>query len=169
MFIFTSHTNRSFLFYDFIEKLYEEKKISPQWYRMLTEVNDFLIKIVNAVKDKLFQHRIVHISRHDLFSLDWSLSHIILEGLIRFKADNKISVPFVDDEDVPEDMSYEAHNTTPQEADTEFLDTRWQYILDQMIEAFILISEDDWNYETDEEIVNQGLKMFGKYYRNLWI
>ena len=64
MFIFTSHTNRSFLFYDFIEKLYEEKKISPQWYRMLTEVDDFLIKIVNAVKDKLFQHRIVHISKH---------------------------------------------------------------------------------------------------------
>ncbi len=64
---------------------------------------------------------------------------------------------------------YEAHKTTPNEANTELLDTRWQYCLDQMIEAFILISEDDWNYETDEEIVNQGLKMFGKYYRNLWI
>ncbi len=89
--------------------------------------------------------------------------------MIRFKADNKISVPFVDDEDVPEDMRYEAHNTTPHEADVEFLDTRWQYVLDQMIETFILISEDHWNYGRDEEIVNQGLKMFGKYYRNLWI
>ena len=96
---------------------------------MLTEVNDFLIKIVNAVKIN-FKHRFVHISKHDLYSLDWSLSHIILEGLVRFKADNKISVPFVDDEDVPEDMSYEAHNTTPEEADTEFLDERWQYVLE---------------------------------------
>ena len=169
MFVFMSHTNRSFLFYDFIENLYEEKKISPQWYRMLTEVNDFLIKIVNAVKNKLLEHRIVHISKYDLFSLDWSLSHVILEGLVRFKVDNKLSVPFVDDEDLPEDMSYAAHNTTAQEADTEFLDTRWQYVLDQMIEAFVLIKDDDWTYGKDEEIVVQGLKMFGKYYRNLWI
>ena len=78
-------------------------------------------------------------------------------------------LPFVDDEDLPEDMSYAAHNTTAQEADTEFLDTRWQYVLDQMIEAFVLIKDDDFTYGKDEEIVVQGLKMFGKYYRNLWI
>lgn len=169
MFVFQSHYNHKFLFYDLLEKLNDEKRISPQWYRMLTEVNDFLIKIVNAILRKLFEHKIVYVSKRDLVSLDYSLSHVILEGLIRFKADNKISVPFVDDEDVPEDLSYEAHNTTPQDADTDFLDERWQYVLDQMIEAFVVISEDSFNYADDEEIVNQGLKMFGKYYRNLWI
>ena len=169
MFVFTSYSNHSFLFYDLIEKLHEEEKISPWVYEILTKVNDFFIKVFNKVKEKLLTHRIIRISRRDLYSLDHSLSHIILEGLVRFKKDNNFSIPFVDDEDVPQDMRYESHNTEAIEANNELLEQRWEYVLDQMIEAFVILSEDTWNYQTDEEIVNQGLKMFGKYYRNLWI
>ena len=169
MFVFTSYSNHSFLFYDLIEKLHEEKKISPRVYEILTSVNDFFIKVFNKVKEKLLTHRIIRISRRDLYSLDHSLSHIILEGLVRFKKDNNFSIPFVDDEYVAEDMRYETHNTDAIEADNQLLEQRWEYVLDQMIEAFTILSEDTWNYQTDEEIVNQGLKMFGKYYRNLWI
>lgn len=169
MFVFTSYSNHSFLFYDLIEKLHEEKKISPWVYEILTNVNDFSIKVVNKVKEKLLTHRIIRISKRDLYSLDYSLSHIILKGLVRFKKDNNFSIPFVDDEDVAEDMRYEAHNTDAIEADNKLLEQRWGYVLDQMIEAFVILSEDTWNYQTDEEIVNQGLRMFGKYYRNLWI
>jgi len=169
MFVFQSHRNHQFLFYDFIEKLNDEKKVSPQWYRMLTEVNDFLIKVINAVQQKLFEHKIIYISRKDLWSLDYTLSHVILASLISFKEKNTISIPFVDCEDVPEDMSYKAHDLEFHEVPNDLLEERWQYVLDQMIEAFIIISEDSFNYADDEEIVNQGLKMFGKYYRNLWI
>ena len=44
----------------------------------------------------------------------------------------------------------------------------WMDILDKMIAAFEIVAlkeEPDWN---DQAIINEGLKLFAQYYRDLW-
>ncbi len=169
MIVYINHKNwTTSSIFDRIEDLNEKEKITPQIYRMLTWGNDHIQIFLNWLSKK-FEIRFVHVSGRDLWSLDYTMSHVILAGLISFKEKNIISIPFVDCEDVPEDMSYEAHNIELHEAPNDLLEERWQYVLDQMIESFILISDDNFSNLRDGEIVDQGLRMFGKYYRNLWI
>jgi len=46
----------------------------------------------------------------------------------------------------------------------------WRDILDNMIEAFELIAEDDmWEYDEKKRTrVSEGLKLFAEYYTALW-
>jgi hypothetical protein len=56
-------------------------------------------------------------------------------------------------------------------------DEDWKVILDKIIEAFELIKfewEDEYNstideYKEREEKIKEGLSLFAKYYRDLWI
>ena len=169
MIVYINHKNLdTSYFFDRIEDLNEEGKISPPVYRMLSWVNDHVQDFLNWLSKKL-EIRFIHVSRRDLWSLDYTMSHVILASLISFKEGNTISIPFVDCEDVPEDMSYKAHNLEFHDIPNDLLEERWHYVLDQMIESFILISDDNFSNTRDGEIVDLGLRMFGKYYRNLWI
>lgn len=51
----------------------------------------------------------------------------------------------------------------------------WHSILDKMIKAFTLISEQfdvkncfDYKYKEENKTINEGLDLFRKYYRSLW-
>mgnify|MGYP003311556013 CR=1 FL=1 len=57
-----------------------------------------------------------------------------------------------------------------EDVDNDLLQERWHYVFDQIIEAFELLNRDTVLYKESEEVVVQkGLYLFGKYYRNLWI
>ena len=147
-----------FTFIDFLEN--ENKKPS-------TKLNDFC----EWVYSKLKRIEFVHIDKYDTWNMDHSLAKIIHPMLLKLK-ETKQGSPNVDLEDVPEylrpsDSQYNYYEEG--KLDVYFHD-RWDYVVDTMIYAFNAISEqldeDDDYYEP--ETIKEGLRLFGKYYQNLW-
>ena len=132
----------------------------------LEPVSLFIQKVCKFLgpKDKIVIHG------HDLWNLDYTLAKIILPSL-KFLKGNSGS-PWVDDEDVPEEIR-STQDLTPRNTwdIDEFFHERWNYIMEEMVFAFESIlsdkSESDLS-EEDQERVKNGLKLFGKYYRCLW-
>lgn len=116
-------------------------------------------------KDKIVIHD------YNLWSLDYTLAKIILPSLKLLK-DNKGGSPWVDDEDVPEEIR-STKDSTPRNAwDTdEFFHDRWTFVIGEMIFSFENILSDKCEFELSEEDrkrIENGLVLFGKYYRGLW-
>lgn len=77
----------------------------------------------------------VHIDRWDSWSADHTLSLIILPVLKQLR-DSKHGAPFVDDEDVPEELRSTAAPAKKNEYDIDDNHfRRWDYVLDEMIWA----------------------------------
>lgn len=114
----------------------------------------------------------IEISDSDVYSLDSTLALVITPTLKKLKGKKK-GAPFIADEDVPENIrSTNATQTT--EFIDEFWQQRWDYVLDEMIwgfENYDKISEfhlfDEDSDEFTEKLKN-SLRLFGKYYFNLW-
>lgn len=147
--------------------------------------------------------RFVHIDRWDTWSMDSTLSPIILPMLKQLRKD-KHGAPYVDDEDVPTNM----RSTTkaaikakkePHDTDINHF-KRWDWVMDEMIWTFEQLCNWDhegqfythmtktigWESEKDinksirkikvdkvglkrhNDRINNGLRLFGKYYRGLW-
>lgn len=146
----------------------------------------------------------VEIHDSDTVNLDQTLAFIILPALRKFKEDT-MGVPYVHDEDVPEDLQTDIDYD---EQSLDFLERRWNYVMDEMIWTFEQITGDadgefayfydpddldimnidknsltkyganhvvDTTFYVDEKgleeyhrRIENGLKLFGKYYRALW-
>jgi len=163
----------------------------------------------------------IKIDRWDTWSMDHTLAQIILPMLKQLK-ETKHGSPFVDLEDVPEELRYTTHETYEDQQVFDWyweeneknekvdLHSRWDWVLNEMIFAFEHIVDDSWqekyntgtiNYysepcEWDEngkptiyrlkegpnhthkcdydglqketDRMNNGLRLFGKYYHSLW-
>lgn len=145
----------------------------------------------------------VRIDPWDTWNMDNTLAHIIVPMLKQLK-DTQQGAPYVDMEDVPEELRSES--SVDDVDDNHF--KRWEYILNEMIFAFESKLNDweeqfwkvkpeiDWNTpaETDElsipgitpvvwktegvcdyeardayaNRIQNGFKLFGKYYQGLW-
>ena len=106
---------------------------------------------------------IVKIDDHDLWSLDDTLATIIHPALIKLKALND-GIPYVDDEDVPEELQTKSDNR-----EDNYCIKKWQYVLDQMIHAFDAQVIDDAYGELELTAkIKNGHRLFGKYYSSLW-
>lgn len=147
-----------FTFMDFLEN--ENKKPS-------TKLNDFC----EWVYSKLKRIEFINIDKYDVWNMDQTLAKIVHPMLVRLK-ETKQGSPNVDLEDVPEylrpsDSQYNYYEEG--KLDVYFHD-RWDYVVDTMIYAFNAISkqldEDDDYYEP--ETIKEGLRLFGKYYQNLY-
>lgn len=138
----------------------------------------------------------------DTWNLDYTLAHIILPGLKQLKETNH-GMPWVDNEDVPENLRIEKGDTRKEyyedyeynESNDDILLARWNYVQDEMINAFEKISDDDWEnqyydwsdvdkskdvrpwskikvdydgLEKEQKRIQNGLRLFGKYYQALW-
>lgn len=110
----------------------------------------------------------VEISKDDTYNLDYTLALIIHPALIALKKDKR-GAPYVDDEDVPENIrKSSAPKVEEWEADIYFFD-RWNYVLDEMINAFNPSGWwDDDRTEDNTKRIKNGWRLFGKYYQNLW-
>jgi hypothetical protein len=146
----------------------------------------------------------IQIDPWDTWNVDSTLSMIILPLLKQLK-ETKHGAPFVDDEDVPDELKSTAAPAKENDWDTDDNHfKRWDFVLDEMIWAFEKLTDDDWehefysgNHETltikredglyemikgendtfkiDNEgmkkvndRIQNGLRLFGKYYRSLW-
>jgi hypothetical protein len=143
-----------------------------------TWLNDFC----NWIHSKRPRKISIDIDEYDTWSMDHTLSMIIHPMLVQLK-ETKHGAPWVDDEDVPEELrSTAAPELTEQqksygETDGNFF-KRWEWVLDEMI--FAHASQfNDWEDEyydrkdfdgmrvVQARIAN-GYKLFGRYYQGLW-
>ena len=179
--------------------------------KILGPVMDVYKKFLDFVHPSI---NYVKIDRYDTWSMDSTLSPIILPMLKQLKKD-KHGAPYVDDADVPANL----HSTTKsaQKAKKNSWDSdgnhfaRWDWVLDEMIWAFEELVDDTWEeqyFSGKSDIVwvpckeldakgrpltyemkkgpgdtrkydkkgwtkhsariDNGVRLFGKYYRALW-
>ena len=129
----------------------------------------------------------VVIDNYDTWNMDVTLAYIIVPMLKRLK-EIKQGAPFVDNEDVSDELrasDEDLHTHSKNgETDEHYFD-RWDYVMDEMIFAFESKLE-DWDeqffsgghalngkfnkegYEKYSDRINNGFKLFGKYYNGLW-
>lgn len=166
----------------FIRKFYDPDELTGflefichlQYKKPLSYIFDWLNSDKNRIK--------VKINDYDVWNLDNTLALIILPSLIRLKEDQQ-SAGRVADEDVPDNIK--STNAKPKESEfdiDEFYFDRWNYVINEMIFAFTeIVKDDDSRFFTDNDRmfdklgydeyharIDNGTRLFGKYYRNLW-
>ncbi len=137
----------------------------------------------------------IHIDNYDTWNLDHTLALIIHPCLIQLKA-TKHGAPNVEDEDVPDELKTTAAPPKENEWDIdENWFKRFDWVLDEMIWTFGKLKDcdegeffDHSGVDESAEInvqisqikvdqkgldaywarINNGLRLFGKYYRGLW-
>lgn len=147
-----------FTFMDFLEN--ENKKPS-------TKLNN----LCEWVYSKLKRIEVVTIDKYDVWNMDQTLAKIIHPMLVQLK-ETKQGSPNVDLEDVPEylrplDSQYNYYEEG--KLDVYFHD-RWDYVVNTMIYAFNAIAKqlDEGDDYYEPETIKEGLRLFGKYYQDLW-
>ena len=158
----------------------------------------WLLKVCQWIESKRKRRVYVRIDKYDTWSMDNTLSLIILPMLKQLKA-TKHGAPGVDDEDVPSPLRSTAPGARDRcendwDTDEHFF-ARWDYILDEMIWAFEQ-QRDDADaefYDHGEDVAGEdlmarigrmkvdeaglkawqarkanGYRLFGKYYEALW-
>ena len=144
-----------------------------------TWVNDFCQWIDSKKKRKVK----IRIDNYDTWSADHTLSIIAVPLLKQLHA-TKHGAPFVDDEDVPDELK--STSAPPKENEWDTDDNhfkRWDWVLEEMIWAHEQLGDPDsdikfWDSTKDvwdkegqllwQERKKNGLRLFGKYYENLW-
>ena len=171
-----------------------DEPIIDKWSNRLTPICQGIQKVLDFIHPKI---NYVKIDRWDTWSMDYSLSFIVVPMLKQLK-ETKHGAPFVDDEDVPEELK--STSAPPKENDWDTDENhfkRWDWILGEMIWAFEQNLDDkseekffdhaEWDEKEKDfgknlhkiKIDQEGLKihqdrkkngfrLFGKYYQGLW-
>lgn len=122
----------------------------------------------------------VRIDEQDIWGFDSTLAYIIHPALVKMR-DSKMGSPYVDDDDVPEELR---STTAPPKEHAWDIDgnhhKRWEWVLNEMIFVFGIYNT-DWEdqFHTDagfdgdgrlefEQRIQNGFRLFGKYYSALW-
>ena len=178
-----------------------------KWVKRLTPICGAIMKFLDFVHPKIDY---IKIDRWDTWSMDHTLGMIILPMLKQLK-ETTHGAPFVDDEDVPEELKSTSAPPKENEYDTDANHfKRWDWALDEMIFAFEHKLDDSWQdafrsgthdmktvpvawdengkatlyewvegpnntYKCDydgmkvvQERIQNGFRLFGKYYTSLW-
>lgn len=118
----------------------------------------------------------VKIEKHDTWSLDTTLAHIIYPALLKLKAE-KQGTPFVEIEDAPHIVRTKGEFTN-----YDYSSEAWDYVLNEMIWAMQQIKDDEPDvhcfYEQHppdfdsihkyHKRLQNGCRLFGVYFQALW-
>ena len=171
-----------------------DEPIIDKWSDRLTPIFQGIQKVLDFIHPKI---NYVKIDRWDTWSMDYTLSFIVVPMLKQLK-ETKHGAPFVDDEDVPEELKSTSAPPKENEWDTdENHFKRWDWALNEMIWAFEqnldnnseekFFDHAEWDEKEKDfgknlhkiKIDQPGLKahqdrkangfrLFGKYYQGLW-
>jgi len=180
---------------------YAEEHDAPVDERAIEALEDALQWVYNQTINRYLDRKKrkinVKIDRYDTWSMDHTLSHIVVPMLKQLHK-TKHGAPWVDDEDVPEEIR--STSAPPKENEWDTDDNhhkRWDWVLDEMIWAFEQKTRDDWQgdyykYEDDptnteglglglklvwedregskahQKRMSNGFRLFGKYFESLW-
>ncbi len=165
----------------------------------------WLVNLCNWVYSKNNRKIKIKIDNYDVWGLDHTLSYIITPALECLQK-NKQGSPYVDDEDVPENLRSDKAEPKENDWDTDSNHfKRWDWALNEMIWAFNEIKEGKWEeqfhsgeidikwvptedgqfstmekgpkdthvfdkegYDKHYQRIQNGLRLFAKYYFSLW-
>ena len=178
----------------FWRKIDYDEPIIDKWSDRLTPICQGIQKVLDFIHPKI---NYVKIDRWDTWSMDYTLSFIVVPMLKQLK-ETKHGAPFVDDEDVPEELKSTSAPPKENEWDTdENHFKRWDWVIDEMIWSF----EQNLDNNSEEKFFNDadvdhkdkdfmnnihkikidqkglaahwarkanGFRLFGKYYQGLW-
>jgi len=189
----------------FWHEKYPSDELDARWdYRLHDRLGTWLASTWVAdfcswIHSKQKRTEIVKIDNYDVWSMDHTLSLIVVPMLKKLKA-VKHGAPFIDDEDVPANLrsttkSAQKVKKNPWDTDGNHF-KRFDWVLDEMIWAHEQIIDEDSDSKfydhslSDKEPdftksikllkvdrkglkahhdrINNGLRLFGKYYRALW-
>ncbi len=159
------------------------------WLAEKTPLNNICEWIHSKQKRKIK----VRIDKYDTWNLDDTLAIIVLP-MLKQLLETKHGAPFVDDADVPDELK--STSAPPKENDYDVDDNwfkRWDWVMAEMIWAFEQMQPDsnwedkyiiaptgldfsnyadgiyDWDsIHEHQKRINNGLLLFGKYFRGLW-
>lgn len=183
------------------------------WLAGGEDKDSWLMKFCNWVESKRKRNIQVKIHNYDTWSMHHTLSYIVVPMLEQLQA-TKHGAPWVDDEDVPEELRSTSAPPKENEWDTDAnFFKRWDWVLGEMIHAHQCIRDDSWEekfwtgewgkpdfVKSDKEYPNpktgemestyqlnkgtrecdwdglqaeyariqNGFRLFGKYYQALW-
>ena len=200
-----------------IRSLDEESKYveHPAWVERWSDRLTPISRAIQWVWDRVHPPiNYIKIDHYDTWSMDYTLSPIILPMLRQLK-ETKHGAPFVDDEDVPDELKSTSAPPKENEWDTDVNHfARWDWAMSEMIFAFECKTDDSWEeefrsgdidmlwvpvdadgnevpkgehnfyemkdgpkntYKCDydgmkvvEARIQNGFRLFGKYYQALW-
>ena len=111
-----------------------------KWVNFLNPICQAIHKFLDIVHPKIDY---VKIDYYDTWNMDSTLSPIILPLLKQLQV-TKQGAPFVDDEDVPEELRSTSAPAKENEWDTDDNHfKRWDWVLDQMIWSFEQLNDDE--------------------------
>ena len=145
------------------------------------KIGEYLNKtFLSTVCEWIHEHRPqrkvhIRIDDYDTWNMDHTLSLIIVPMLKQLK-ESKPGCPYVDLEDVPENLRYTTGTDMDYYSGSFFwMERRWEWVINEMIFAhqYIIDSSDypKMGIEDEEKLrkrVSNGLMLFGKYYQSLW-
>lgn len=130
-----------------IRSLEEEHKYveRPDWCERWSDRLVPISRAINWILDRVHPEiNLVKIDYWDTWSMDHTLSPIILPMLRQLK-EKKHGAPFVDDEDVPDELKSTAAPAKENEWDTDDNHfKRWDWAMSEMIFAFECKVDDSW-------------------------
>ena len=171
-----------------------DEPIIDKWSDRLAPICQGIQKVLDFIHPKI---NYVKIDRWDTWSMDYSLSFIVVPMLKQLK-ETKHGAPFVDDEDVPEELKSTSAPPKENEWDTdENHFKRWDWALNEMIWSFEQnldtnseekffdhaewdekekdfgknlhkIKIDQVGLKAHQDRKANGFRLFGKYYQGLW-
>ena len=129
---------------------------------------------INKYLDNKKRKVSIRVDDYDLWSADYTIALIIHPVLIKLK-EKQHGYTLVDDSDVPDNIGLRSSEAPPRE-EWEVDDNasqRWGWVLDEMIWTFKQLIEsapafDDKGWTEYQERIQNGLRLFGKYYQGLW-
>lgn len=146
---------------------FDEDKLHDFTTKLLDKVPLFST-VCEWVHSKRKRNVKIKIDDYDVWNLDRTLSFIIVPALQKFKETERMGIPLVQNEDVPDNLK------TSENFEESYSIDKWNYVLDEMIWAFTQIRDDgEYNIPIEKwdeffDRVNNGVRLFGKYFRALW-
>jgi hypothetical protein len=150
----------------------EEDRLDKIVFGAIDGIQTVLNVTINKFNEWRGKKRIkVRVDYWDTWSMDYTLALIAVPMLEQLR-ETKHGAPVTEDSDVPAELrtpegyDYNDHG----DVDENWFE-RWDWILGEMIFAMEKIRDSDSTWFHDNEIekrVQNGCRLFGKYFRNLW-
>jgi len=152
------------------------------------EKDSLITKLCNWIHSKQKRKVKIHIDSYDVWNMDHTLALIILPMLKKLQ-EQRHGSPMVDREDVPENLQASTYNHYDEQkcfdwyhsddAGGDLVHVRWEWVMNEMIWTFEQLVDGENDYQFVHKFgsvehtkhharIDNGLRLFGKYFQGLW-